>query len=203
MRMTRFRSVLAISCAAVLSLSGCISLGGGGDLPDNLMTLTTAATPMPAGTTRSGPIASALIILTPSVPQKLRTPRIPVQGGDNSIAYLAEGQWVEPPARLFQRLLTETIGASGDRVVLSESELITGPGELLSGELVDFGVDARTSEVVVVFQAARLQQDGTLVIQQRFEVRERISVIDPAQVGQALNRAANRVAAQVAVWLRS
>ena len=200
MRMTRTCLTIAIASVASLSLSACISLGGG-DPPDSLFTLTTAAQPAPATSVRSGTVGSALIILAPTVPQKLRTARIPVQSSDTTIAYLVDAQWVEPPSRLFQRLLTETIGAGGDRVVLSENELVTGPGELLSGELVDFGVDARTSEVVVAYQAARLQQDGTLIIQRRFEARQRISEVTPALVSEALNRAANDVAGQVALWV--
>lgn len=195
-----FMPALAVM-ASSLMLSGCLSFGG--RVPDSLLTLTTAATPPPAGAIRSGRMSSALIVLVPTVPQKLRTPRIPVQSSDTSIAYLAEAQWVEPPSRLFQRLLTETIGAAGDRVVLSENELVTGPGELLSGELVDFGVDARSGEAIVVYQAARLQQDGSVIVQQRFEARERVGEITTATVGPALNRAANRVAADVAIWLRN
>lgn len=194
---TRTRS-LATAVALPLLLSGCLSLGG--NVPDSLMTLSTTAQPV-AGAGRSGPIASALIVLVPTVPQKLRTPRVPVQSSDTTIAYLTDAQWVEPPARLFQRLLTETVGMAGTRVVLSESELVTGPGELLAGELVEFGVDARTQEAVVVFQAARVQQDGTLIVQQRFEARERVGDITPQTVGPALNRTANRVAGDVARWV--
>ncbi len=199
MRQTHPAPRLAIMLSAPLLLAGCLSLGG--NVPDSLMTLSSTAQPAPAAS-RSGPIASALIVLVPTVPQKLRTPRVPVQSSDTSIAYLQDAQWVEPPARLFQRLLTETVAMSGTRVVLNESELVTGPGELLAGELLDFGVDARTSEAVVVFQAARVQQDGTLIIQQRFEARERLDAITPERVGPALNRSANRVAADVARWIQ-
>lgn len=196
------RTIPALAAlAACATLSGCLSFGA--SVPDSLMTLSTAAAPAPAGTVLSGRMTSALIVLVPAVPQKLRTPRIPVQASDTSIAYLAKAQWVEPPSRLFQRLLSETISAGGDRVVLNESELVTGPGELLSGELVEFGVDSRTNQAIVVYQAARVQQDGSVIMQQRFEAREPVAEITPADVGPALNRAANRVAADVAAWLRS
>lgn len=197
----RLTAPIIAAIAASLALSGCLSFGA--SVPDSLMTLSTNAAPAPAGAVRTGTMTSALIVLVPTVPQKLRTPRIPVQSSDTSVAYLAKAQWVEPPSRLFQRLLTETIGAGGERVVLSESELVTGPGELLSGELAEFGVDARTNQVVVVYQAARVQQDGTVIVQQRFEAREQVSEITAASVGPALNRAANRVAADVSAWLRN
>ena len=190
--------LLTVSAAALL-LSGCLSFGG--KTPDSLLTLTTAVTPMPAGTPRTGTTASALTVLIPNTPQKLRTPRVPVQTGAIAIAYVKDAVWVEPPARLFQRLLSETIAARGSRLVLDESQYVTGPGELLSGELTEFGVDADRLEVVVVYQALRLQRDGNGVIQQRFEAREPVSAIEPALVGAALNSAANKVAGDVAGWV--
>lgn len=191
------RRRLATAVLPALLLGGCLSLGG--TVPDSLLTLT-ADSSLPAGV-RSAPIGSALIVQQPGVPQKLRTPRIPVQTGDTAIAYVPDAQWVEPPARLFQRLLTDTITATGNRLVLNESENITGPGEVLTGELVNFGIDADSRQAVVTFVAIRLQSDGTQVMQQRFEAREGVARIDAASAGAALNRAANRVAADVATWM--
>lgn len=197
-RLTMAKSLVTAAAAALL-LSGCISLGG--KTPDSLLTLTTAVAPPPANMPRAGTTASALTVLIPNTPQKLRTPRVPVQTGATAIAYVKDAVWVEPPARLFQRLLSETIAARGSRLVLDESQYVTGPGELLSGELTEFGVDADRLEVVVVYQALRLQRDGNGVIQQRFEAREPVSAIEAAVVGAALNRAANKVAGDVAGWV--
>jgi cholesterol transport system auxiliary component len=135
------------------------------------------------------------------VPQKLRTPRVPVETGGTEIAYLKDAQWVEPPARLFQRLLSETLSASGGRLVLTETELITGPGELLSGDLLDFSIDADSGQAVVTFQAMRLTNDGSMIAQRRFQARESVGELTPANAGAALNRAANRVAAEVSRWM--
>lgn len=184
--------------APALLLTGCVSFGAkppkGG-----LLTLTTAAQPTTG--MRSGSIANALIVQLPTAPQKLRTTRIPVQTGATAVAYVKDAQWVEPPSRMFQRVLTETIAASGQRLVLNESENVTGPGEVLTGELADFGVDADRREVIVAFNAIRIGEGGSAVRQQRFEEREAVATIDAASVSAALNRAANRVAGNVATWM--
>ena len=184
--------------AFALALGGCLSLGG--KVPDSLLTLRSDRAPA-AHATHSGRVEAALTVLVPNTPQKLRTNRIPVQSDATNIAYVQDAQWVEPPARLFQRLLSETIAAGGTRLVLDESQYITGPGELLSGELLEFGVDAPRGEVVIVYQAMRLTGDGASVAQRRFEAREPVSPIEAGPVGAALNRAANRVAADVAAWI--
>lgn len=192
-------SRFAAPMVAALLLSGCLSLGG--RVPDSLLTLRTDAEPPVAGVVRRGSVSSALIVLAPTVPQMLRTPRVPVVTGETGIAYVRNAQWVEPPARLFQRLITDTIGSRTDRLVLNESENITGPGEVLAGELTRFDVNADAQQVVVVYIAMRMRGDGSMIEQQRFEAREGVSAIEPGPVGEALNRAANDVAADVAAWV--
>lgn len=187
-----------LAAGAALMLAGCLSLGG--NVPPSLLNLTADRAPAPDAV-RSGSAQTALTVVIPSVPQKLRTPRVPVETGGTEVAYLKDAQWVEPPARLFQRLLSETLSASGGRLVLTETELITGPGELLSGDLLDFGVDADTGQAVVTFQAMRLTNDGSTIAQRRFQARESVGELSPANAGAALNRAANRVAAEVSAWM--
>ena len=101
---------LALTLGLVLALSGCVSLGG--KLPDQLLTLTATAT-APAGSSASGTVNDALAVIEPGVPQELDALRVPVQVNDTSIAYIKDAVWVEKPARLFQRLLSETIRARG------------------------------------------------------------------------------------------
>ncbi len=191
------KSVIAVPLAALL-LSGCISFGG--KAPPSLLNLSADSAPT-ANAVRSGSSQTALTVVIPSVPQMLRTARVPVQTGGTQIAYLKDAQWIEPPARLFQRLLSETLSASGQRLVLTETELITGPGELLSGDLLNFNVDADSNQAVVTFQAMRLTNDGSTISQRRFEAREPVGELTPANAGTALNRAANRVAGEVAAWM--
>src|SRR3546814_6610496 len=76
------------------------------------------------------------------------------------------------------------------------------PGEQLAGQLMEFGVDARSNEVVVAYQAMLVSAGGKTVTQRRFEVREPIGgEVEAKPVGEALTRAANRVAVDVADWL--
>lgn len=192
------RAPLLIAAAAV-TLTGCIGLGG--KTPPFLLTLDADAAPT-AGEARTAAEAATLTILIPNAPQKLRTTRIPVQQDDSSVTYVKDAQWVEAPSRLFQRLVSETVAARTPRVVLDEGQYLTAPGEQLAGQLMDFGVDARTNEAVVVFQAMLVSTGGKTVTQRRFEVREPIAgKVEAKPVGEALTRAANKVAIDVATWL--
>ncbi len=196
--MRRFRAPL-IAAVAAATLSGCIGLGG--KTPPFLLTLDPEAEPQ-AGTARTAAEAATLTILIPTAPQKLRTTRIPVQQDDASVTYVKDAQWVEAPSRLFQRLVSETVAARTSRVVLDEGQYLTAPGEQLAGQLMEFGVDARSNEVVVAYQAMLVSAGGKTVTQRRFEVREAIDgKVEAKPVGEALTRAANKVAVDVAGWL--
>ena len=196
--MRRFRAPL-IAAVAAATLSGCIGLGG--KTPPFLLTLDPEAEPQ-AGAARTATEAATLPILIPTAPQKLRTTRIPVQQDDASVTYVKDAQWVEAPSRLFQRLVSETVAARTSRVVLDEGQYLTAPGEQLAGQLMEFGVDARSNEVVVAYQAMLVSAGGKTVTQRRFEVREAIDgKVEAKPVGEALTRAANKVAVDVAGWL--
>jgi cholesterol transport system auxiliary component len=194
--MTIHRNLL--SMAAALALTGCVSLGG--KTPEMLLTLDAEAVP-PAGITRTTADARPLTVLAPIAPQKLRTQRIPVQQDDGSVAYVVDAQWVEAPQRLFQRLLSDTLTARTGRLVLDDAQYLTAPGEQLAGQLIEFGIDARSNEAVVVFQAMLVSGGGKTVRQQRFEARAPVAVIDARSAGTALSRAANKVAGDVAKWV--
>lgn len=188
-----------LSATLALTLSGCIGLGG--KTPPFLLTMDADAVPT-AGAARTAAEAATLTILIPTAPQKLRTTRIPVQQDGASVTYVKDAQWVEAPSRLFQRLVSETVAARTSRVVLDEGQYLTAPGEQLAGQLMEFGVDARSNEAVVVFQAMLVSAGGKTVTQRRFEVRESIGgKVEAKPVGEALTRAANKVAVDVATWL--
>jgi cholesterol transport system auxiliary component len=193
MKQTRY--VAAIGLA--LALSGCISFGA--KPPASLLTLTPAST-VAAQTSRSVSAGEAITVVTPSSPQELRTLRVPVRSGPTRVAYLKDALWVEMPAALFGRLLSETIAAKTGRVVLDASQFTFDPGVRLTGQLQSFGVDAARSEVVVVYDAA-LARRADKVETRRFEARAPIASVDVATAGPALNDAANQVAAEVAAWI--
>jgi cholesterol transport system auxiliary component len=192
------RTALLASVVAVC-LTGCIGLGG--KTPPFLLTLDADAVPTSGGA-RTAAEAATLTILIPTAPQKLRTTRIPVQQDDSSVTYVKDAQWVEAPQRLFQRLVSETVAARTARVVLDEGQYLTAPGEQLAGQLMEFGIDARSNEAVVVYQAMLVSAGGKTVTQRRFEVREPLATkIEAKPAGEALARAANKVAVDVAAWL--
>lgn len=196
-----FRSLRAplLAAVAAVSLSACFGLGG--KTPPFLLTLDAAAAPS-AGGARTAAEAATLTILIPTAPQKLRTTRIPVQQDGSSVTYVKDAQWVEAPSRLFQRLVSETVSASSSRVVLDEGQYLTAPGEQLAGQLMEFGVDATTNEAVVVYQAMLVSAGGKSVTQRRFEAREAIvGKVEAKPVGEALTRAANKVAVEVTGWI--
>jgi cholesterol transport system auxiliary component len=189
------KAQLPLLALATLSLSAC-SLGG--KAPDLLLTLTPEQ-PIPAQAASSSSAENAITVVRPSVPQALKTSRIPVTTGQ-SVAYLKEAFWADSPDQLFRILLSETIGARTGRTVLDPLQFNFNPGNRLTGQLHAFGLDADRMEAVVTYDAA-LARGSDQVITRRFEARVPVAAADRANVAPALNRAANQVAQQVADWV--
>jgi len=179
-----------------IPLASCLSLGA--DPPPSLLTLTPASV-IPAGASTSGPASSALAVLEPNTEQRLSVTRVPVQTSDSSLAYLKDAVWVEKPARLFQSLVSETIRAKGNRLVVREGDLGYNAVTTLSGRLLDMGYDAATGSVVVRYDGVMQRPDGQ-VQTRRFESRVPAAA-EAESVGPALNQAANQVADEVAEWV--
>ncbi|MES2058944.1 MAG: ABC-type transport auxiliary lipoprotein family protein [Pseudomonadota bacterium] len=184
--------------AALLPLSACISFGA--KPPPVLLTISSASA-VPIGQVQDSSKSATITILVPVVSQALATTRVPVQASDTAIAYVAKAQWVEQPARLFARLLSDTVGAKTGRVVLSNAQSFADPGARLSGELRGFGVDATTKEAVVTYDAALIRGPASAVEKRRFEARVPVAGVEASAVGVGLNRAANQVAGEVADWV--
>lgn len=200
--MKSLRTMAALA-AVSLSLSGCVSLGGA-EPPDSLLTLTsTAVAPAGSGaeTGAEGGIG-AIAVLTPEVPAKLDVLRIPVNVSDTEIAYLQDAFWVEKPARLFRRLLGETLRTRGAALVLDSDDTPTLASQFVRGTLLDMTYDAPTGSVIVRYDAIRSDSDGR-VVSRRFEAREDGVLPEAAFVGPALNRVSNQVAGEVAEWVVS
>jgi cholesterol transport system auxiliary component len=183
--------------AATLSLSACVSFGA--KSPPSLLVITADAM-SPAGVVKSGNAADGMIILIPDVPRKLDTNRVPVQINPGSIAYLKDAVWADKPARLMQSLLAETLSATTGRLILTEVEAGGKAGSYLSGNLSEFDIDARGNQVSVVYDAVLVAR-GKPLQKRRFEARENIGAIEPGSASAALNKAANKVAAEVADWV--
>jgi cholesterol transport system auxiliary component len=187
--------LLVIGCFA---LSACVNFGGAKP-PPSLLILTPAAK-VADGTAKSALQKQALIVLVPTVPHKLDINRIPVQIDNSSIAYVKAAYWADKPAQLMQSLLSETIAAKTGRLILDETDAGGQAGSYISGNLLEFGVDARSNEAVVIYDAV-WQERGKAVAKRRFEARSPVGVIEAEAVGAALNSAANDVAGEIADWL--
>jgi cholesterol transport system auxiliary component len=184
--------------ALALPLAACVSFGA--TPPPSLLTLQSEAS-VPVGQQATSADAKSITVQVPVVPQSLATARVPVQATPTTIAYVPEAVWVEVPARLFARLLSDTVTVRTGRVVLSTAQSISDPGARLGGELRSFGLDATTREAVVTYDASLIRVNDTAVEKRRFEARVPVAAIDAASAGPALNQAANQVAAQVADWV--
>jgi cholesterol transport system auxiliary component len=200
--MTRKSSAWILAIAAPVLLGGCVSVGVGGsgsEAPVSLLNLTPDAL-APAGSEARGKASAAILILEPEAPAKIDVLRVPVQVNATEVAYLKQASWVEKPTRLFRRLLAETVRVRTGRVVYDGAIAPIGVEERLGGTLREFGYDAASGSVLVRYDAVRSGKDGE-VETRRFEVRESGILAEPSQVGEALNRAANKVASEVTDWV--
>lgn len=182
---------------AVLLLSGCLSLGG--KSPPTLFTLG-AERGAAAGASTTGKVADALVVAEPEVDRRLGVQRVAVQVDASNVAYLKDAMWVERPSRLFRALLAETLRAKSGRLVFEDDQPLARGARRLSGRLIDMGYDARAQAAVVRFEAVRDLGNGEVSVR-RFEAVEGGVSAKPESVGPALNRAANKVAAEVADWM--
>lgn len=192
--------VAPVALALVLgacSLSGM--LGGGGNPPATLQTLTPEASD-PGAIQRSAAAGQAVTIATPVLPKELRTTRVPVQVTPTDIQYVTNLQWVDSPDHLFQDLIAETVRRTTNRVVLNANQAVVDPGVQVTGELQRFGYDASTGQVVVTYDAMMSAKNGAQVDARRFTATAPADGTGPS-VGPALNRAANEVALEVAKWI--
>jgi cholesterol transport system auxiliary component len=184
-----------IAAAAALLLAGCF--GGGG--PSELFTLRAEQT-RPVGTARTAAPGEAITVVEPTVPVALQNNRVPVYVAPQTIQYLKNAFWSDDPSELFRSVVSETIGAVTNRVVLDPGQYTHEPGTRLTGQLILFGLDADRMEAVVQYDAV-LARGRDSVVTNRFEARVPVAAAQPALVAPALNRAANQVAAQVAAWI--
>ena len=190
----------AFAAAGALALSACVSLGE--DPPDSLLTLTPATTAAKGSvaTASTSDSSRAIAVLPIDTPAKLDVNRVPVAMSDTQVAYLQDAVWIEKPARLFRRLLGETMRANTNTLVIDNDETPLLAAQTLRGTLREMGYDAATSTVVVQYDALRTNIDGT-VTSRRFEARESGVLPDAVSVGPAINRTANTVAAEVSQWM--
>lgn len=198
----------AIALLPLLLVAGCgpiVQVGGNAPAPAALLVLrSTAPAPDYAG---PAALAETLGVAVPDVPAELQTLRLPVQVTDATVQYLAGASWSEQPNRQFQRLLADTLAAAGVPVLDTRGGGVA-PARQLTGHLREFGLDVRPSRpggpVVRVRYEAQLagpQGSGSVALK-HFVAEEPVASEQPAAVAAALNRAANRLAGEVAGWVK-
>ncbi|WP_159978542.1 MULTISPECIES: ABC-type transport auxiliary lipoprotein family protein [unclassified Novosphingobium] len=188
-----------MAVAAALTLSGCVSLGT--KPPDELLRLTAQET-APAGTTSSGQLSEAIVVLDPEADRGLDVLRVPVTVDASSVAYLKDALWIEKPTRQFRSVLAETLRARTGKLVVEGGDFEVTGRTLIGGRLLQMGYDAQRSAVVVRFDAVRTDRGGTPLQTRRFEAVVNGVEAKAKPVGAALNQAANDVARQVADWVK-
>ena len=190
--------------AAAVLIAGCgplVQIGGNAPSPEALLVLRADA-PRPEW---SGPAAlgDTLAVAVPDVPAELQTLRLPVQVSAAAVQYLAGASWSEQPNRQFQRLLADTLAGAGVAVIDSRGGNVAA-ARALTGHLREFGLDVRGAAMVRVRYDAQLagpRGAGTVALRS-FVTEEKVSGQQPAVVAAALNRAANRLAVDVAAWVK-
>ena len=195
-KMTRTLRYLCAAPLTLFALGGCVSIGTKAPA-GTLLSLTSEAAPA-VGSGSSGTLGEATVVLEPTAAAAVSVLRIPVQIDAANIAYIKGTQWVERPARAFQHLLADTLRARGKGLVVETDRATTGTR--IGGQLLAMGFDAQTREAVVRFEAMKWLPGGRIETR-RFEWT--VSGVDPvpAEIGPALNRAANKVASEIADWV--
>lgn len=194
----RRRVLILTLLLPALTLGGCVKFGG--KPPASLLTIDSAARVAP-GTLAQGS-AGVVTIIEPDVPKALTTTRVAVRASDDSYAYVPKAFWVDTPRNLFRAVLAETVAARNGVLVLDSGQFSASPGKRLTGDLVEFGIDARARQAIVTFDAALMGSEGVMA-KRRFTATAPVRTIDEDNVAPAIGVAANAVAVQVADWLKT
>lgn len=193
----------ALILGGLALLAGCgplVQVGSPKAVPAVLYTIRADA-PLPAPA--AGQLGPIVVVEHPAVVGKIQTLRVPVLMGDTRIAYLKDAQWVENPSRLMQRLLVDRMNAAGMTAV--------GPGireergRLVTTTIREFGLDARdraAPKAVVRLDVVLSGTGGKLLGARQFEADVPIANETPDAVVNGLSVGANRVAGELADWVR-
>ncbi len=195
--MAQMRSLSLLAGLPLLALAGCLSFGE--KPPPELIRLTSAES-APAGTAAAVSAGSAVTVMVPASPAEIATTRVPVRSGDTALAYLKGAQWSDIPARLFRDLLAETIRARTGRPTLDGRDYHLAPGPRLMGRIEQFGLDAGSMQVVMVYDATIDRGENSLETR-RFEAHAPARNATEAGVAPGLNSVANQVAGQIVDWM--
>jgi cholesterol transport system auxiliary component len=181
-------------------MSGCVSIGVGGEPPTSLLTLR-ADESIADNAERSIADGAPIAVNLPVTPRLLDNLRVPVQVNDTSVAFVKQAFWADKPSRLFLAVLQESLAAQTGRLVLPADEIAGGASLVLNGTLSEFGYDANSARAVATYDALLRNKDGT-VSSRRFRATAPVDAVEPELIGAALNDAANKIAADVGIWVK-
>ena len=183
---TMMRIRLLVPAAALLALAGCF----GGGAPSQLLTLTPSQV-RPAASPQSAGQGAAITIVDPTVPQALRTTRIPVYVSDTTHP-ISGGRRLGRKSRRALRPAARRDDRGAHRPGRARLPPIfagsRAPGS--PAQLHRFGLDPARMEAVVVYDATMPRGGG--IVTNRFEARVPVAEATPAAVAPALNQAANQ-----------
>ncbi len=189
------RALPLLASLLAFSLTACVSIGA---KPPGMLISLTSAVPPAAGSGSSGLLSEAIVVLEPVADARLGVLRVPVQVNDSAVAYLKGAQWVERPSRQFQHLLADSLRARNKGLVIEFDQSVAALK--IGGRLLAMGYDARSRSAVVRFDAVKFLPGGKAETR-RFENVVPGIAPDGADIGRALNRAANAVAIEVCDWI--
>lgn len=195
--MAQMRRLPLLAGLPLLALAGCLSFGQ--KPPPELLRLTPAET-APAGAANILAAGRTVTVMVPAAPAEIATTRVPVRSGSNALAYVKGAQWSDVPAHLFRDLLAEAIRTRTGRTAIDARDYHLAPGPRLMGRIQQFGLDAGSMQVVMLYDATIDRGDGHLETR-RFEAHAPARAATEAGVGPALNSVANQVAGEVADWV--
>ncbi len=192
------RSALVVTLLSVTLLGGCVSFGA--KPPASLLTIESSSKVAPGTVAQDG--KGVITIIEPDAAKALATVRVAVQTGANSFAYVPKAYWVDTPRNLFRAVLAETVTARNGVLVLDSGQYSVSPGKRLTGDLIEFGINAEARQAVVTYDAALIGSGG-VISKRRFTATAPVGTIDASTVAPAIGAASNAVAVQVADWLRT
>ncbi len=196
----------ALTAALLLGVTACgplVQIGGNDKAPTALMTLRATAAPL-ASPAAAYDRSRAVLVQIPAATGALQTLRVPVITSDTQLAYLTGATWAEQPNRQLQRVLSDTLEANGV-ATLDPRAAPLPPTRSLDGTLVECSLDVRDAAHAVVrvrYDAALATNSKGPVALRRFDASEPVVSQSPADVAVALNTAANRLAGDVAGWVK-
>jgi cholesterol transport system auxiliary component len=189
-----------VPVALALLLAGCTSLPGRSGQPSTSYVLTSPGPVVHA--THTNP--AVLLLRDMDASTFYQSPSLAFSREPGTRAHYQFAKWTELPAKRLTWLLRQRLETAG--VFATVAPLGAGVvGEYqLNTRLIDFYHDASSQpgSVFLIVEAELVRRaKGTLVAHQAFVAQQPVATFDAAGAAAAMDRAANQVIDEIAVWL--